>query len=55
MVFYFTGTGNSYHTARVMAEVTKEEMVNISQAMKQQKYEYTIGQKERIGFVFPVY
>ncbi len=55
MIFYFTGTGNSYHTARVMAEVTKEEMVNISQAMKQQRYEYTIGPKERIGFIFPVY
>ena len=55
MIFYFSGTGNSYHVAKEIAMVTKEEMVNISQAIQQEKYEYSMQPKERIGFIFPVY
>ncbi len=55
MIFYFTGTGNSYHAAKEMATATKDELVEISDAVKQKRYEYTLQTKERIGFVFPVY
>lgn len=54
MIFYFTGTGNSLFAAkRLMAQ--GEELVNIADAIREEKYEYEVGQEENVGFVFPVY
>ncbi len=55
MIFYFTGTGNSYHVAKEMALVTKEKLVNMGNLMEYKNDEYELQPGERIGFVFPVY
>lgn len=55
MIFYFTGTGNSYHVAKELQEATEERLISIAEAVKKKQYEYKASTKERIGFVFPVY
>ncbi|MDO4530414.1 MAG: EFR1 family ferrodoxin [Bacillota bacterium] len=55
MIFYFSGTGNSYAAAKALAEGLGEEMTDIAIAVREKKYEYTLMQGERLGFVFPVY
>lgn len=54
MIFYFSGTGNSYYAAkRLLAE--NEVLINMAEAVKQEKYEYSLNKDEKLGFVFPVY
>lgn len=54
MIFYFTGTGNSLFAAkRLMSD--GEALVNIADAIKSNRYEYTVSKGEAVGFVFPVY
>ena len=55
MVFYFSGTGNSYHVARKMAEGLHDRMVDISAAIQNKRFSYTLQEGEKLGFVFPVY
>lgn len=55
MIFYFSGTGNSYYIASVLAKHTSERMISVSEAWKEQQWEYSLQEGERIGFVFPVY
>ena len=50
-LFYFSGTGNSLHCARMLAEKTNAELLSILTAQKSP----TIKPKGMIGFVFPVY
>ncbi len=55
MIFYFTGTGNSFHVANELGKATDERLISIAEASKKKQYEYKVNTKERIGFVFPVY
>lgn len=57
MIFYFSGTGNSYYIAKKLAESLDQKLVSIAAAMNDSKktYEYAAGENEAIGFVFPVY
>lgn len=55
MIFYFTGTGNSYWIAKKTEEVLNERCINISEALKNGNFEYILDDNEKIGFVFPVY
>lgn len=57
MIFYFTGTGNSFQIARSIAEHNNERLVSIAFVMKSEKgcFEYTLNNDEIIGFVYPVY
>lgn len=51
-IYYFSGTGNSLHVARMLARGLGEtEVVAIPQAIRQPP----ATPAERIGFVFPVY
>lgn len=55
MIFYFTGTGNSLHAARMLAE-EGEQLINITKARRARAFTYDRGAAaERIGFVFPEY
>lgn len=54
MIFYFTGTGNSLFAAK-RALTDGEELINIADAIKNDKYEYSVPSGENVGFVFPVY
>jgi ferredoxin len=55
MVFYFSGTGNSEYTAKRIAEATGEEAIAIAGCLNNDRLTFTLGDEERIGFVFPVY
>lgn len=53
MVFYFTGTGNSLHAARVIAQTTGDDVTSMAECLK--KGRTVFAPDERLGFVFPVY
>lgn len=54
MIFYFSGTGNSLFAAKRLLS-DGETLINIADAVKNQKYTYTVPDDESVGFVFPVY
>lgn len=51
IIFYFTGTGNSLHIARQLAE-EHTELLSIPQMMKRGKYDF---EADEIGIVYPIY
>lgn len=55
MIFYFSGCGNSRHVADTLAKAMDETLVFIPDAEREGRYEYTLADDERLGFVFPVY
>lgn len=55
MIFYFTGTGNSRWAATETARLQNEKLIFIPDAIDKEQYTYTLGEEEKIGFVFPVY
>ena len=55
MIFYFSGTGNSKWVAKQLAEKQGEKLMSIPDALRNQTTEFFLQQKEKIGFVFPVY
>ncbi|MBQ9980845.1 MAG: EFR1 family ferrodoxin [Oscillospiraceae bacterium] len=56
MVFYFSGTGNSEYAARrIAAALGDEVIINIPDAAKAKRFEYTAKEGEKVGFAFPVY
>ena len=55
MIYYFSGTGNSYAAAKALADSLQEPLQDIAQAVKNNSYSYTLSEGERLGFVFPVY
>lgn len=52
MIFYFSGTGNSKYVAKCMND---GKLVNISNALPDKQFTYSVGENESVGFVFPVY
>ena len=55
MIYYFSGTGNSYAAAKFLADGLGEDLMDIAVAIKENKYEHTLEKDEKLGFVFPVY
>lgn len=55
MIFYFTGTGNSFAAAHTIAEITHDELVDIGESYRMGRFGFRIEQGETLGFVFPVY
>lgn len=55
MIFYFTGTGNSQMVAETIAACNGDTVVSIASAMKADRYDFTIGMDESVGFVMPTY
>jgi ferredoxin/flavodoxin len=57
MIFYFTGTGNSLYAANHIAEAQGERLVSIARLMsrKEDAYHFEMGEKELLGFAFPVF
>ena len=54
MIFYFTGTGNSLYAAQKLAD-EGEEIISIIDALRRKAFHYVLKEKEKLGFVFPVY
>ena len=55
MIFYFSGCGNSRHVAETLAAQLNDTLVFIPEAARENRYDYTLNEGERLGFVFPVY
>lgn len=57
MIFYFSGTGNSLQVAKSIGDYNGEKLIAIAREMNSRdtSFEYTLEEKETIGFVFPVY
>lgn len=55
MIFYFSGTGNSEHIAKLLAERTCEEVVNMAECINSSKDYFKLKKGERLGFVYPIY
>lgn len=57
MIYYFTGTGNSYYVAKVLGINLKEDIENLGDSRRSglSKKAVTLGKEEPLGFVFPVY
>lgn len=52
VIYYFSGTGNSYVTAKKIAQKTKFKLVNIAKVATGQTHPI---QSETVGLVFPIY
>lgn len=55
MIFYFTGTGNSFEAAQIIAQHTDNALVDLGAANKAESFDFIVDQGEDLGFVFPVY
>lgn len=55
MIFYFSGCGNSKHVAETIAKGLNDNLVFIPKAARENRYDYTLTDGERLGFVFPIY
>jgi ferredoxin/predicted metal-binding protein len=56
MIFYFSGTGNSYRAATTLtAALGEERMIAIADAVADGAFGYRLTAGEPLGFVFPVY
>ena len=55
MIFYFSGCGNSKHVAETVAAGLNDNLVFIPEAARENHYDYTLAEGERLGFVFPIY
>ncbi|MBB6630771.1 EFR1 family ferrodoxin [Clostridium algidicarnis] len=57
MIFYFSGTGNSFDVAKDIAKHNNEELISIASLINSGKteFEYILKDNETIGFVYPVY
>jgi ferredoxin len=55
MVLYFSGTGNSHYTAKIIAEKTGDQLVSINQLMKQGNKETLVSLEKPFVFVCPTY
>ncbi|NCC78626.1 MAG: 4Fe-4S dicluster domain-containing protein [Clostridia bacterium] len=55
MIFYFSGTGNSFYVAKRIKKQIGGEVIDMAEAMGEGEYRYEIEEGEHIGFVFPVY
>lgn len=55
MILYFSGCGNSRFAAETLAKTLDDTLVFIPEAAREGRYDYTLAEGERLGFVFPVY
>lgn len=55
MVFYFSATGNSKYAAERIGSEFGGPIINISDAVRNNEYEYQVEDEEKVFFVFPIY
>lgn len=55
MIFYFSGCGNSRHVAETLAQGLNDTLIFMPEATREDRYNYTLAEGERLGFVFPIY
>ena len=55
MIFYFSGTGNTRWVAQQIAEAIGEKLLYIPDLIRNEQYEFTLQEEERLGFCFPTH
>lgn len=57
MIFYFSGTGNSLHAARMISAAQGEELISIARELDKtdETLKYALKENGLLGFVYPVY
>lgn len=55
MIFYYSGCGNSRFIAKSIADSLGETLIFIPEAQREGRFEYTLADDEKIGFVYPIY
>jgi len=55
MIFYFSATGNSYYAAKNIGSEIADELIDISKALRDEKFTYSVSPDEKVGFVIPLY
>lgn len=55
MIFYFSGCGNSRYVGQTLAQWLNDTLYFIPEMARQGRYDYTLSEGEKLGFVFPVY
>ena len=55
MVFYFSATGNSKYVAERIGREFGGQVINISDATRNNEYKYQVEDDEKVFFIFPVY
>lgn len=57
MIFYFSGTGNSLWVAGALREAFGESLISMADELAKGdgELEYTLGEKEKVFFVYPVH
>ena len=55
MIFYYSGCGNSRFIAKSIADSLGEALIFIPEAQREGRFEYTLAEGEKIGFVYPIY
>ena len=55
MIFYFSGTGNSFYVARRIAAAENGNPISMAQAIREDKLDFDVNEGDPLGFVFPIY
>ena len=55
MIFYFSGTGNTRWVATEIAKAIGEELLFIPDLLRENRFEFTLKEGERLGFCFPTH
>lgn len=55
MLFYFTGTGNSYAAAIKLQQNLHGDLISITDCVQNERYNYSPADDEPVGIVCPIY
>lgn len=55
MIFYFSATGNTRYVAQRLAADSKEEMISVTDCLKNGQVRFSIGPGESVGILSPTY
>ena len=55
MVFYFSGSGNSYYAAKLLSEGIDTPLISIADALKKMEMNFDARQDKVCGFVMPIH
>ncbi len=55
MIFYFSGSGNSYHAASILADNLNTPLISMSEYLNKRELNFDAREDNLCGFVFPVH
>lgn len=55
MIFYFSGTGNTFWVAKTIAQATGDCLIDLAEALRNKQFDFTLKDEERLGFCFPTH